>query len=170
MPRLPIDYSKTVIYKLCCNDVNIKEIYIGHTTDLIRRKSQHKYSCINEKNKGYNHYKYQFIRTNGGWDNWSLTPIEEFPCSNINQASIRERYWIETLQAELNKYIPSRTIKEWVEINKDKKKEYDSKNKEKIKEYDKNYREYNKSKKKEYNKEYYQNKKIYDFVIFMKSF
>ena len=158
MPRLPIDYSKTIIYKLCCNDVNIKDIYVGHTTDISSRKRHHKNSCINEKDKEYNRYKYQFIRANGGWDNWSLVPVEEYPCDNINQAKIRERYWIETLQSELNKNIPLRTTKEY----------YDN-NKEKIIEHNKEWRDNNKEKRIEYHKEYHQNKKIYNFVIFMKS-
>ena len=118
MPKLPIDYSKIIIYKICCKDVDVKEIYVGHTKDLIRRRQAHKQSCYNENNKEHNQYKYQFIRENGGWDNWSLIPNEEYPCENVNQALIRERYWVETLQAELNKQIPSRNKKEYCEINK----------------------------------------------------
>lgn len=148
MPRLPIDYSKIIIYKICCNDVNIKEVYVGHTTDIIRRRQQHKHNCNYENRKEYNDYKYQFIRDNGGWENWSLVPVEEYPCENVNQACIRERYWIETLQASLNIKIPSRSRKEWCEINKEKKKEYD-----------KQYIEINKDKRKDYQKEYYEQNK-----------
>jgi len=143
MPRLPIDHSKTIIYKICCNDVSITDIYVGHTTDLIRRRQNHKDCCTNEKNKDYNSYKYQFIRENGMWDNWSLVPIEEYPCENVNQARIRERYWIETLKPELNKQIPTRSNEEWG-------KEYYQKNKEKIAEKHKQYHEQNKEKEKEY--------------------
>lgn len=128
MPRLPIDYSKTIIYKICCNDVNINEIYVGHTTDLIRRRRQHKHSCNNENNKNYNLNVYKFIRNNGSWDNWSVIPIEEYPCENVNQATIRERYYIEQLKASLNGNIPSRTQKER-SIN------YYQENQEKLKEY-----------------------------------
>ena len=133
MPRLPIDYSKTIIYKICCNDVNITDVYVGHTTDLIRRRRAHKFSSSNESNREYNYYKYKFIRENGGWDNWCIVPVEEYPCENVNQARIRERYWIEELKAELNKQVPSRAYKEYREDNK-----------EKIKEKDKRYRENNK--------------------------
>jgi len=127
MPRLPIDYSKTIIYKICCNDVSITDIYVGHTTDIIRRRQNHKDCCKYEFRKEYNTYKYQFIRDNGGWDNWSLVPVEEYPCENVNQASIRERYWVETLQASLNKQIPSRSNQEFGKI-------YYQNNKEKINE------------------------------------
>ena len=34
MPRKEIDYSKTVIYKIVCNDLNVKDVYVGHTTDF----------------------------------------------------------------------------------------------------------------------------------------
>ena len=37
MPKLPIDYSKTIIYKIICCDLNIKDCYVGHTTDFTRR-------------------------------------------------------------------------------------------------------------------------------------
>ena len=152
MPRLPIDYSKTIIYKICCNDVNIKEVYVGHTTDLTRRRQQHKENCNNEKRKEYNQYKYQFIRENGGWENWSLVPVEEFSCENVNQATIRERYWFERLEASLNIKVPSRNKieyqKEYRRENydeyKDKEKKYYQNNKQIISEKQKNYYENNK--------------------------
>ena len=46
-----VDYSKSMIYKLCCKDVNIKEIYVGSTTNLIKRKYQHKADCYNKNRK-----------------------------------------------------------------------------------------------------------------------
>ena len=152
MPLLPIDYSKTIIYKLCCNDVNIKEVYVGHTTDIISRRRQHKSSCNNENHKEYNYYKYEFIRENGGWDNWSLVPVEEYPCENVNQALIRERYWIETLQAGLNKQIPTRSKGEY-------RKEYRNNNKQIINEMQKKYRNNNKQIINEKQKEYYDDNK-----------
>jgi len=80
MPKIPINFSKTVIYKICCNDATITDIYVGHTTDIITRRYTHKSHSTNDKNKSYNLKPYQFIRKNGGWDNWSLIQIEEYPC------------------------------------------------------------------------------------------
>jgi len=54
MPRLPINYSKTSIYKLCCNDTSITECYIGHTTNFTKRKQRHKYSCITTTDRDHN--------------------------------------------------------------------------------------------------------------------
>jgi len=34
MPRTPVDYSKTIIYKIVCKDLSIVDLYVGHTTDL----------------------------------------------------------------------------------------------------------------------------------------
>jgi hypothetical protein len=142
MPRLPIDYSRCLIYKLCCNDPTITDEYYGHTTDKIRRKIQHKYSC-NNPNKYYNSYVYQFIRENGGWENWSMIVVEEYPCENKNQAEVRERFWIETQQSTLNKVIPTRTKQEWCEEHKEeileKRKQYYDEHKEEMLEKRKQY-------------------------------
>jgi len=111
MPRVPIDYSKTVMYKLVCNDLTIKDCYVGHTTHFVRRKSGHHSACTNPNAKQYHYKVYQFIRDHGGWDNWSMIQIEPFPCKDVNEARVRERYWIEKL-ATLNQTIPGRTQKE----------------------------------------------------------
>ena len=42
MPKDTIDYSNTIIYKIYCNDSSVTDIYIGHTTNFIKRKYQHK--------------------------------------------------------------------------------------------------------------------------------
>jgi len=169
MPRLPIDYSKTIIYKIVCNDLNICDVYVGSTTDFIRRKGKHKSVCNSEKSKGYNRKVYQTIRANGGWNNFSMIEIEKYPCIDSNEAHARERYYLELLNANLNIKIPSRTMQEYCidnkekiaerkkkyrEVNKDKMKEYRDVNKDKIKEQNKEYREVNKEKITERNKEY----------------
>jgi len=99
MPKRNIDYSKTIIYKIVCNDVSVKGVYVGHTTDFIKRKTAHKNLCHNENNKMYNLKLYQFIRANGGWQNFSMLEIEKYSCIYGNEARTRERYWCERLQA-----------------------------------------------------------------------
>jgi hypothetical protein len=123
MPKIPIDYSQTSIYKLCCNDLKIKDIYVGHTTNFTQRKNAHKYKCTNQRSKGYHIYVYDYIRKNGGWNNWSMVEIERVSCIDRNDAEKRERIFIETLGATLNQLIPTRTIKEWGIDNYDHKKE-----------------------------------------------
>jgi hypothetical protein len=145
MPRLNIDYSKTVIYKIVCNDINITDCYVGNTTRFTNRKYGHKYSCTTPTDKGYDYNVYQFIRTNGGWSNWSMIEIEKYPCLDSNEACKRERYHYELLGASLNKNVPSRTSKEFDKFYRDNHKEYyknyRDEHKEKMKLYQIRYRE-----------------------------
>jgi len=157
MPKTAIDYSKTIIYKFCCNDLEIKDIYVGHTTNFIKRKGQHKDNAVNETIKS--EYKlYKTIKANGGWENWTMLQVEEYPCNNKREAEIRERYWIEQLKPNLNRNIPTRTKKDWREANKEqiaekKKQKYEA-NKEKIAEIRKQFYEANKEQFAEKGKQY----------------
>ena len=159
-------YENSVIYKLChYNDLENENIYIGSTTNFRSRKNKHKSDCNNENSKSYNLFVYQFIRDNGGWDEWQMIPIEIYPCNSNNELGIRERYHIELLKSKLNKVIPTRTDKEWVNDNKEKKSEYSKRyydnNREKIAERDKKHYEANKEIILEKKKEYYEvNKQI----------
>ena len=180
MPKYQTDYSQTIIYKLCCKDISIDNIYIGHTTNFNQRKHNHKTNCNNINSKNYNLNVYQFIRHYGGWDNWDMIQIEEFCCNNTREATIRERYWIDLLKPKLNcinpfAYEEEKIIqkKDWYEENKEeileKAKENYEVNKEHKLEYQKQYAQENKEhiseKQKEYrekNKEYLsEQKKIY---------
>ena len=102
MPKTTIDYSKTVMYKIVCKDLNIQDVYVGHTTDFRIRKNRHKSGCLNEKGKHYNLNIYKIIRENGGWDNWEMIEIEKYPCNDSNEAGKREIYWYELNHASLN--------------------------------------------------------------------
>lgn len=130
MPRLPIDYSNSIIYKLCCKDIQVKEIYVGSTTDFRARKFGHKSICANQNSKKYHLNVYKFIREHGNWENWDMVMIEQFECSNKLQLHKRERYWIEVLDAKLNGYIPSRTSQEYYQTHKERLLRYQEENKE----------------------------------------
>lgn len=96
MPRLPIDYSKTVIYKIQHFD-NKELLYVGHTTDFTKRQHNHKNRCK------YNQMKiYQIIRENGGWERFNMDMVEEYPCENRLQACFREEEVIRDLKANMN--------------------------------------------------------------------
>jgi hypothetical protein len=98
---MPRNYNNTVIYKIVCKDLNVKECYVGNTTFFTRRKSEHK-----SKSKVNQSKVYQFVRDNGGWNNFDMIEIEKFPCKDGNEARCRERYWYETLNATLNTVNP----------------------------------------------------------------
>jgi len=166
MPKNQTDYSQTIIYKLCCKDTNVLDIYIGHTTNFTQRKNQHKTSCCNETDKKYNQYVYQFIRDNGGWDNWSMIQIQEHNLKNKREAESTEHYWIEQLGAKLNTNKPYAKCKEepkiykenWYEEKKnyilEKAREHYQENKEQKLEYQKQYAEEHKEEIAEKQKEY----------------
>ena len=106
-----IDYSNTIIYKIVCNDLNIKDVYVGHTTNFTKRKQSHKKRCTDENNDKYHYKVYQTIREYGGWDNWIMVEIEKYPCNDMNEATKQERYWYEQLNAKLNMTCPYRESK-----------------------------------------------------------
>jgi hypothetical protein len=152
------DYSKGLIYKLCCKDTDITDIYIGSTTGFRHRKSGHKGSCNNENSTKYNYGVYKFIRENGGgWENWDMVLVEYYPCETKLELEKKEREIIEKLKPTLNKKIPTRTDKEYREDSKEKKakqsKKYREENKEKISKRKKIWCEENKEKIKIYREE-----------------
>jgi len=116
MPKTPIDFSKTIIYKICKDD----DFYVGSTTDYASRKSKHKHTCNNEKHKDYKTKLYQTIREKCGWDTWEMTPLEEYvECKSKTQARIREEEWRVKLNANLNmnKAFGAETIQEYRKQN-----------------------------------------------------
>ena len=152
MTKTKIDYSKGLIYKFVCNDLECKDIYVGSTTNFIQRKYLHKSACNNENSKSYNLKIYKTIRDNGGWYNWSMIEIEKYPCNDGNELRARERVKYEELKANMNSNVPNRSPKEYDEYNKERIKEYQ-------KEYQKDNKEQLKEYKKEYNKKYRENNK-----------
>ena len=109
-----VNYNKGIIYKLCCKDPEITDIYIGSTTDFTKRKWKHKSQCKNPELNVHN-----FIRENGNWDNWDMIQVEAYKAENKRDLESRERHWIETLKSTLNKNIPTRTHEEYYQNNKE---------------------------------------------------
>ena len=102
MPIKNIDYSKTIIYKIMCKDINIKDIYVGHTTNFTMRKTQHKSSCNNIDNPKYNYKLYKCIRENGGWDNWQMVIVADVYCLSKIEARQNEDRFVMQLLPTLN--------------------------------------------------------------------
>jgi hypothetical protein len=107
-------------------------------------KSQHKHSCNTGKHRCYNQKIYQYIRDNGGWDNWNMIEIEKYPCNDKREAEAREVYWQSDFNAKLNAIRAYRTEEQQQEYNK----VYREKKRDYIKEHQK-----------EYYKKYYENYK-----------
>jgi hypothetical protein len=122
-------YQQTFIYKISCKDETIKDCYVGHSTNISQRKTEHKHNCKNEKNKAYHYRIYEFIRSNGGWDNFKMEIVEHFPCETKGEAMVRENQVAVELNATLG--IKAYRTKEQEIIYKAK---WFQENKEKIKE------------------------------------
>ena len=153
MPLKQIDYSKTHFYKIICKNTNIKDIYVGHTTDFKTRKGCHKRVCNNSNDKNYNLPLYKFIRENEGWDNFDMILIETVPMENSLEARKRERELIEELHAEIN-YIKKPAVSP--EEAKQRKKEWTKANEDQVKEYKHNWQIENRERLSEIRKQQYQ--------------
>jgi len=163
MPKNSINYAQTIIYKLVCNDIDVVEVYVGHTTNFIKRKANHKSKCHNPESDRHNLYIYQFIRANGGFNNWKMIEIEKYPCNNEQEACRRERHYVELFHATLNTNIPSRTMREYYEDNKESllasnKKYYDD-NAESLRKHSRDYYHKHKEERHDYRRAYYSNNK-----------
>jgi predicted GIY-YIG superfamily endonuclease len=102
MPKIAKNYNNCIIYKLVCLDTTYSEVYVGSTTNLKQRKSNHKSKCYNENAKAYNFKIYQYMREHGGFENFAMIEIEKFPCENNRQLELREEHWRKELHATLN--------------------------------------------------------------------
>ena len=155
MPKTPIDYSKSVIYKIE-HLKNPELIYVGSTTQFIRRKSEHKKSCNNENSKQYNQKLYKMIRSNDGWDLFKIMIICEYPCNSKTELLIEEEKYRKELQATLNS-VKAYCTSEETRINNNKiKRNYNTKHKDEIKDYNQEYYNNNKDKYQEFNKKHYE--------------
>lgn len=142
--------SKTyVIYKITCDSLP-DYVYVGSTTNFIKRKCYHRdYSNKYDETDKHAKYKvYQIIRENGGWDNWSMVPVEEFKCDTIQQARIREQHWLEELKANMNSRNAFTDKRTYFESRRELKADYDA-----------YYREVNAYRRKAQKADYYQRNK-----------
>jgi hypothetical protein len=138
-----VNYQDGRIYKLVGSGLT----YYGSTTqNLAVRKAGHK--------RQNNKCKSRILFENGEVD---IVLVEKYPCNSKEELHSRERWYIENNEC-INKQIPTRTTKEWRELNKDKKKEFDKEyyenNKDKIKDRNKEYRKANKDRIKDRDKEW----------------
>ena len=154
---------KCIIYKISKEGKD--ESYIGSTSNFQNRMKQHKFNCNNVKSKKHHLFIYQFIRQNGGWDEFDKQIIYECDVKDKTETRMIEQKYITKNECKLNKnnsYLTEEGNKERMksyreankETIKEKSKAYYEANKEKIKEYQKAYKEANKEKIKEKKKAY----------------
>ena len=169
MPKIPIDYSKGLIYTIIhVNDTSIN--YVGSTTSFVDRKRSHKKDCKSSQIK-----LYVMIRDNGGWDMFKMMPYKELSCQSSTELRIEEERCRLELNATLNTIrcytTKEQKIEQKIEQNKEhyeknkveineKQKEHYEKNKVEIREQQKDYYEKNKVELKEQQKEHYEKNKV----------
>jgi len=159
MPKTPMNYSKCCIYKIEHND-DESLVYVGHTTNFDKRKTQHKINCYNDNGKPYNFKVYQMIRENGGWEKFLMLEVEKYPCNDRREAERRENEVMKELKSSMNTNKSFLTQDELTEYKKEYNKEYNESNKHKIQEYMKDYYELHKPEIKEQVKDYYKANKL----------
>ena len=69
------------IYSITCND-EPDNFYIGSTNKFSARKHKHKKNTTNKRGKLYWCKLYEFIRSKGGWDKFTMTIISEHELDN----------------------------------------------------------------------------------------
>ena len=142
------NYQLAKIYQLICNTTGRR--YIGATVQkyLSTRLAHH----VSKNNKTSSK---EIIEGR----NYEMVLIESYPCSSKDELHQRERFHIESMDC-INKNIPGRTQKEWVQENKNHILEYQGdyrqQKKDKLLKYNKDYRQQNKDKIQKYNKDYRQ--------------
>ena len=114
------------VYKLHHKTNLDLKFYIGSTENKKQRLSEHMCRCNNSKYEHHNSPVYKYIRANGGWDNWTMTPI----LTSGKYKKIEELFIWRSWDINVNKIKSGRTQKEWG-------KEYYQQNKAKIQEYEK---------------------------------
>lgn len=107
------DYGNTIIYKISCNNSEVIDIYVGHTTDFVKRKYAHGKSSMDAD---YTNKLYTTIREHGGWHNWNMKIIGFFDCKNLTEAREKEQEFFVSLGATLNSIESLPKSKETVEV------------------------------------------------------
>jgi len=142
-----VNYQNSKIYKLTCDNPEL--VYYGSTTQrLSDRLSGHK--------KNWKYGKTCKSRLLFDVGNVKIELLEKCPCNDKEELNAIETEWIRQNPC-VNKCIPGRTMKEYLEDNKEKlreqRKKYRELNKEVIREKKKEYYIDNKEKIREKNKE-----------------
>ena len=99
------------IYKIFCRDQSIKELYVGQTINFDNRRFSHFLSSTLHENVLR---LYEFIRSHGGWRNWKMEIVRQYPLTTTKQNLDRlEWYWWNKLGGELNSMKPGTHRSKW---------------------------------------------------------
>jgi hypothetical protein len=158
MSKALINYNNGKVYKIetiCEYDEG--DIYIGSTTKkyLSQRLTKHRENYNQYKNGGRKQMTSFDLFDKYGIDNCQIVLLELVNVNSKEELHQREAHYIRTLKC-VNKVIPLRTSNEYIEDNKDKRKQYKEANKDKIALQNKALKEANKEKIALQNKAWYE--------------
>ena len=77
--------SNIIIYKVSCKDPQIRHCYIDTTKNIYKTRYLYKQKLVTNKMD----FLTDFIRTNGGWDNWEIIQLEKY--DSITQSEVDEK-------------------------------------------------------------------------------
>jgi len=97
--------TQYIFYMLCCKSRDIKDFYIGSTSDMRFRKYQHKYHTTNPNSLKKHQLKYKTIIKNGGYDNWEYIELGSLEGSK-RDARHHEHHLIDMFNPTLNQRSP----------------------------------------------------------------
>ena len=102
--RNPLD--SFCLYSIKPNNPNDTNLYIGSTINFNRRKQQHKKAVNNKRGGTYYCILYRYIRKCGGWDNFTMEKILDYPCETKQEGLLKEKEYILKHNATLNSIMP----------------------------------------------------------------
>jgi hypothetical protein len=98
--RNPLD--SFCLYSIRPKNPDDTNLYIGSTVNFNRRKQQHKKAVTNKRGGTYYCILYRYIRKCGGWDNFTMEKILDYPCETKQQGLLKEKEYIIKHKATLN--------------------------------------------------------------------
>ena len=81
-------------------------LYVGSTINFARIKSQHRKASTNKRSPTYWSMLYRYIRNCGGFDNFIMEKVLDFPCETKHEGLLKEKEYIRELNATLNTVNP----------------------------------------------------------------
>ena len=103
-PELPEPVA--TIYRIACRDGSVPDQYIGQTIHFESRRWAH---FLGRDSK-----LYDFIRDHGGWPNWKMSVVRQYPaCRDKSELDRLEWHWWNTLGGSLNSVRPGTHTHLW---------------------------------------------------------
>lgn len=153
----PIERKNYSIYKWIHTSQELENfIYVGNTSNITKRKSQHKKCCNNINNKAYNLELYKKMREYG-FDNFKMVVLATAENITKREAEKLEEEYRVAEKANLNMNRCYTSDEQKKQEKAEYSKQYRQENKEYLTQYDKQYYQHNKQEINEYDKQYYQN-------------